>query len=80
MLRDARERLVKPGGVFVPHRSATTAVACSGSPVLEGLRPEGVDATELAFTRPGRHGDGFRATPFYRWLFPRGSLSHVPRP
>ncbi|GAA1247666.1 50S ribosomal protein L11 methyltransferase [Streptomyces javensis] len=27
VLRDARERLVKPGGVFIPHRSATTAVA-----------------------------------------------------
>ncbi|MFT9471830.1 hypothetical protein [Streptomyces sp. 11-1-2] len=38
VLRDARERLVKPGGVFVPHRSATTAVARSASPVLEGLQ------------------------------------------
>ena len=27
VLRDARERLVRPGGVFAPHRSATTAVA-----------------------------------------------------
>ncbi|MEK8173548.1 50S ribosomal protein L11 methyltransferase [Streptomyces sp. M19] len=27
VLRDARERLVKPGGLFIPHRSATTAVA-----------------------------------------------------
>ncbi|MGW7758542.1 hypothetical protein ACWGK6_44895 [Streptomyces violaceusniger] len=38
VLRDARERLVKPGGVFVPHRSATTAVVRSASPVLEGLQ------------------------------------------
>ncbi|WP_060948899.1 50S ribosomal protein L11 methyltransferase [Streptomyces hygroscopicus] len=27
VLRDARERLVKPHGLFIPHRSATTAVA-----------------------------------------------------
>ncbi|MFE2179529.1 50S ribosomal protein L11 methyltransferase [Streptomyces sp. NPDC059455] len=27
VLRDARKRLVKPDGVFIPHRSATTAVA-----------------------------------------------------
>ncbi|MBB5939797.1 50S ribosomal protein L11 methyltransferase [Streptomyces zagrosensis] len=27
VLRDARQRLVKPGGLFIPHRSATTAVA-----------------------------------------------------
>ncbi|WP_413805996.1 50S ribosomal protein L11 methyltransferase [Streptomyces sp. OE57] len=27
VLRDARKRLVKPGGVFIPHRSVTTAVA-----------------------------------------------------
>jgi protein arginine N-methyltransferase 1 len=27
VLRDARERLVRPGGVFAPHRSTTTAVA-----------------------------------------------------
>lgn len=27
VLRDARRRLVKPGGMFIPHRSVTTAVA-----------------------------------------------------
>lgn len=27
VLRDARERLVRPGGVFIPHRSATTVAA-----------------------------------------------------
>ncbi|MBL1118987.1 50S ribosomal protein L11 methyltransferase [Streptomyces sp. 110] len=35
VLRDARKRLVKPDGVFIPHRSATTAVALD----LDGASP-----------------------------------------
>ncbi|MGC9381940.1 50S ribosomal protein L11 methyltransferase [Streptomyces sp. MH13] len=39
VLRDARERLVKPGGVFIPHRSVTTAVALDLTSAAAGELP-----------------------------------------
>jgi len=39
VLRDARRRLVKPDGVFVPHRSVTTAVALDLDRACPGERP-----------------------------------------
>ncbi|MCQ8194981.1 50S ribosomal protein L11 methyltransferase [Streptomyces rugosispiralis] len=39
VLRDARKRLVKPDGVFIPHRSATTAVALDLDSAYLGEHP-----------------------------------------
>ncbi|MFJ1990823.1 50S ribosomal protein L11 methyltransferase [Streptomyces asiaticus] len=39
VLRDARKRLVKPGGVFIPHRSVTTAVALDLDSANRGRPP-----------------------------------------
>ncbi|GAA3658825.1 methyltransferase domain-containing protein [Streptomyces iranensis] len=45
VLRDARERLVKPGGLFIPHRSATTAVALDLGSATGGEPPSFPSAT-----------------------------------
>ncbi|AQW55697.1 50S ribosomal protein L11 methyltransferase [Streptomyces violaceusniger] len=61
VLRDARERLVKPGGMFVPHRSATTAVAldlgsaAGGEP--PGFPPAAFGFVEEIFAAVGRPFD-----------------------
>ncbi|WP_413802521.1 50S ribosomal protein L11 methyltransferase [Streptomyces iranensis] len=39
VLRDARKRLVKPGGVFIPHRSVTAAVALDLDSANRGRPP-----------------------------------------
>ncbi|MFJ1996254.1 50S ribosomal protein L11 methyltransferase [Streptomyces asiaticus] len=61
VLRDARERLVKPGGVFVPHRSATTAVALDLGSATGGDLPGFPSATfgfvEEIFAAVGRPFD-----------------------
>ncbi|MBP2471650.1 protein arginine N-methyltransferase 1 [Crossiella equi] len=61
VLRDARERLVKPGGAFIPHRSATTVVALDLSHAVPGGEPGFVDAAlpylEDVFTAVGRPFD-----------------------
>ncbi|MCQ6247378.1 50S ribosomal protein L11 methyltransferase [Streptomyces malaysiensis] len=61
VLRDARERLVRPGGVFIPHRSATTAVALDvssanlGEPL--GFPPLVLPYVEKVFASVGRPFD-----------------------
>ncbi|MBO3678934.1 50S ribosomal protein L11 methyltransferase [Streptomyces sp. NEAU-YJ-81] len=61
VLRDARERLVKPGGMFIPHRSVTTAVALDlgsatgGEP--PGFPPAAFGFVEEIFAAVGRPFD-----------------------
>ncbi|MFE5121007.1 50S ribosomal protein L11 methyltransferase [Streptomyces sp. NPDC056669] len=61
VLRDARERLVKPGGVFIPHRSATTAVALdlnsANLGTLPGFPPLVFRYVEEVFASVGRPFD-----------------------